>query len=110
MIKINIEYESVLVDAIETPIERPKGAKEVVLRQEKAAYAWKHEWWLTNKAGKLFVQALLMESNMISSFSRNLMYVSSLKYSWIHISGIWGSSKFVPILFGQGKKQEKVID
>ena len=32
------EYEMILVDATETPIERPKKTKTILLRKEKEAY------------------------------------------------------------------------
>ena len=37
----DLEYEFVLVDAAETPIERPKKAEKVLQRQEKAPYPQK---------------------------------------------------------------------
>ena len=33
-----MEYEVILIDATESPIERPKKAKEILFRKEKAAH------------------------------------------------------------------------
>jgi hypothetical protein len=39
LLRSDMEYEVVLIDATESPIERPKKTTKMVLRQEKAAYA-----------------------------------------------------------------------
>ena len=38
LLKNDVEYEVLLVDATETPIERPKKTKEILLRKEKTSY------------------------------------------------------------------------
>ena len=38
LLKSDVEYEFFLVDATETPIERPKKTEEILLRQEKATH------------------------------------------------------------------------
>ena len=38
-LKTDMEYEAILVDATESPIERPKKAKAILFRKEKAAHA-----------------------------------------------------------------------
>ena len=38
-LKTDMEYEVILVDATESPIERPKKAKGILFRKEKAAHA-----------------------------------------------------------------------
>jgi hypothetical protein len=38
LLKSDVDYEVVLIDVAETPVERPKKTAEVVFREEKAAY------------------------------------------------------------------------
>jgi len=38
LLKSDVEYEVILVDATETPIERPKKTKKILLRKEKTSY------------------------------------------------------------------------
>ena len=38
LLKSDMEFEVVLIDATESPIERPKGAEKLVFREEKAAH------------------------------------------------------------------------
>ena len=39
LLKSDVDYEVVLIDATETPIERPKKTKTLLLRQEEKTYA-----------------------------------------------------------------------
>ena len=38
LLKSDVEYEVILVDATETPIERPQKTKKILLRKEKTSY------------------------------------------------------------------------
>jgi hypothetical protein len=63
-------YEVVLVDATESPVERPKKNSADITRAKRRGTRKRPKWWSKEKAGALSARPLRAEGGMISGCSR----------------------------------------
>lgn len=71
LLKSDMEYEVILIDAAESPIERPKKDRNTTIPAKRNDIPSKHKLSLTNKPKPSSVPASPMVSAMISACSKN---------------------------------------